>query len=509
MRKVNFFSILCLFAFMTLNSTAQNSALKFADNGFGGFHNTVTVYGINVNGATSLSVEAWCNLNSYQPYATILIKENQPPCHLQNVAFNLFISPIGHVMFGIGNGSDFPVDSSSTVIPLHEWHHIAATWDGTTSRIYIDGILDASASAVGPLTDQNQGMDIGNRWNCTRRWLDGTLDELMIWSDVRTQAEISANMNNVLSNPAAEPNLIAYFQFDEGNGTTTQDSGPNGLTGQLGGVQYDAGETSAPAWVDSGVSFGGCSTVDLGDDKTVFYGYDPMECTTLTANVSEGTPPYTYLWSNGATTASTQVCPGTTTTYSVAVTDAGNCTTTGDVTVDVVDVRCGWFNHGVLVCHQSFFFPNWHYTVCVSKWLVPFMLYFGDELGSCNLYYKSTPVISEIPEFSSQEELEAYDRMLFEKYNANGNEPLTTQLNVYPNPVKSFASVEFTTKASDYTTIEVYNLLGEKITTLFAGATESGKQYNATFDGSSLNSGTYLIIMKQGGDVKMEKISVK
>jgi hypothetical protein len=50
-----------------------------------------------------------------------------------------------------------------------------------------------------------------------------------------------------------------------------------------------------------------------------------------TASVSGGTPPYTYLWSNGETTATAVNLPQG--TYTVTVTDASNCTATASVTI--------------------------------------------------------------------------------------------------------------------------------------------------------------------------------
>ena len=55
----------------------------------------------------------------------------------------------------------------------------------------------------------------------------------------------------------------------------------------------------------------------------------------LTTNVTGGTSPYTYLWSNGGTTSNISVSPVVTTSYTVTITDANGCTTTGSVTVTV------------------------------------------------------------------------------------------------------------------------------------------------------------------------------
>lgn len=48
--------------------------------------------------------------------------------------------------------------------------------------------------------------------------------------------------------------------------------------------------------------------------------------TTLTTTVTGGTAPFSYQWSNGATTSSSTVSPNATTSYSVTVTDANGCT---------------------------------------------------------------------------------------------------------------------------------------------------------------------------------------
>ncbi|WP_425412738.1 SdrD B-like domain-containing protein, partial [Lewinella cohaerens] len=60
------------------------------------------------------------------------------------------------------------------------------------------------------------------------------------------------------------------------------------------------------------------------------------EDATLVAVVSSGTPPYTYLWSNGGTSSSTVIEEVfATNTYTVTVTDADGCTATATGTVNV------------------------------------------------------------------------------------------------------------------------------------------------------------------------------
>ncbi len=59
------------------------------------------------------------------------------------------------------------------------------------------------------------------------------------------------------------------------------------------------------------------------------------QCTTLNCTTSGGTTPYTYLWNTNQTGNGIQVCPTTTTAYTVTITDVNNCTTTATVQVIV------------------------------------------------------------------------------------------------------------------------------------------------------------------------------
>lgn len=72
-------------------------------------------------------------------------------------------------------------------------------------------------------------------------------------------------------------------------------------------------------------------SVELGADQIVCTGTNA----TLRAEVLNGTAPFTYAWSNGATQSQINVVPGTTTTYSVTVSDAIGCKSSDQVTVQV------------------------------------------------------------------------------------------------------------------------------------------------------------------------------
>ncbi|MFN8396432.1 MAG: hypothetical protein U0176_17535 [Bacteroidia bacterium] len=87
----------------------------------------------------------------------------------------------------------------------------------------------------------------------------------------------------------------------------------------------------------------------------VYSGPTLSTCTTITANTTglSGTS-FSYAWSTGATTASINVCPTTTTSYTVTISDPVGARRINEVTVNVTDAACGnGANAGqkVYVCH--------------------------------------------------------------------------------------------------------------------------------------------------------------
>jgi hypothetical protein len=133
--------------------------------------------------------------------------------------------------------------------------------------------------------------------------------------------------------------------------------------------------------------------------------YQDSACATISVTASGGCPPYTYLWSNGATTPSQVVCPSVTTTYYVTVTDAQGCTGVDSVKVCVLDIACvGNTNNGqtgngqsgngstngngivhIAICHVPPGNPGNAMTKClpIPAAFIHVSQHAGDYLGAC------------------------------------------------------------------------------------------------------------------------------
>jgi len=76
----------------------------------------------------------------------------------------------------------------------------------------------------------------------------------------------------------------------------------------------------------------------------------------------------------------------------------------------------------------------------------------------------------------------------------------------YPNPFNPETNIEFAVPISGYTTLKVYNNLGEEITTLVNGNIEAGVLHQVTFKGSNFPSGLYFYTLRSGSFVETKKM---
>lgn len=76
-----------------------------------------------------------------------------------------------------------------------------------------------------------------------------------------------------------------------------------------------------------------------------------------------------------------------------------------------------------------------------------------------------------------------------------------------PNPVRSSATISYGLPSNSEVTLEVYNVLGQKVETLVNGAKSAGT-HNVDIDASELSSGTYLYRIEAGGVTKTGRMTV-
>jgi hypothetical protein len=151
---------------------------------------------VTVNNATSLNLtnrltlEAWVYPTKDGGWRTVVMKESSANYYLDSS--NGSFAGAGPSA-GLNNGSYRDVYGSSS-LPLNTWSHLAATWDGTTFRVYVNGVQVASKAVSGIIASTTNPLHIGGNsvWG---EFFAGKIDEVRIYNRVLSQTEIQADMN--------------------------------------------------------------------------------------------------------------------------------------------------------------------------------------------------------------------------------------------------------------------------------------------------------------------------
>ena len=163
------------------------------------------------------------------------------------------------IWFGIGDneqvrlhvGGTPYIDTASSVITVGAWHHIVATYDGsTTGKIYIDGV-DQSLTPSGTLELPDATASNIGRHPSGLNYFSGNLDEVALWDAALSEKDIKRIYNNGMPNNLLLPgvyatdrtsNLKGWWRFEEGSGTSVADSSGNGNTGTISGASSGGGK---------------------------------------------------------------------------------------------------------------------------------------------------------------------------------------------------------------------------------------------------------------------------
>jgi hypothetical protein len=128
----------------------------------------------------------------------------------------------------------------ATPIGTGTWHHVAATYDGATWKLYLDGNQDAQLAINQPVAAASDvPLAIASALNSTAvasGFFDGVMDEVRIWNFARTQAEIQSTINSAITVPTS--GLMARWALDEGAGTAVNGSAGTTVNGTITGAGY-------------------------------------------------------------------------------------------------------------------------------------------------------------------------------------------------------------------------------------------------------------------------------
>ncbi len=175
-------------------------------------------------GFPNITIEAWVKLGSTSSANAILNKG------AGSFDYQFGINPGGIPYMIIGGSS---ANSTGLTVTAGVWTHIAATYDGANVRFYKDGVLASTIPFTTALGTSTNEMRIA-RGNGDP--FSGDIDELRLWSVVRTDAQIFDD--RCKKNPSSftsTTGLLALWHLD--NNLIDAYSGFNGTIN--GTVSYD------------------------------------------------------------------------------------------------------------------------------------------------------------------------------------------------------------------------------------------------------------------------------
>ncbi len=187
---------------------------------------------------------------------------------------------------------------AETQLPVGQWTHIAATFDGQEIKLYRNGALMDSADAMGNVewSGAPAEMVLGNfPKEGASHFFNGQIDEVRLWNIVRTKDQLKASREINLTGD--ENGLVGYWQIDEGSGNITGDStdamNDASISGATWIIQDSPIEFKTPIY-DTGVIVGSAyqlrSRVGTNDFQT-FGQKDTITAADFNAGVKTVTAP--------------------------------------------------------------------------------------------------------------------------------------------------------------------------------------------------------------------------
>ncbi len=416
---------------------------------------------LDVNDDNAWTMECWIypfEVPASGTYPCILDRKYSFSFYIRNTNDNCGLGIVA--LSGSGTGFDIEgtLTSGTTYMTINEWHHVAASFDGTTTRLFIDGTI------VGTSTDPDFDLDasiaainVAARYSSDTgyiRYFHGAIDEIHYSNICRYTTDFSISKSS--PQESADSHTIFLHHLDEGTGTSISDEAGNFNT-SLRAAPHDAEWRSWDYY---------------SDDLSL-----PVELTSFTAAYAHHA--VHLQWQ----TASEVENLGFVILRSLTGTDPFN---------EIASYQTDPALRGAGNSSQA------HHYAYTDVQVVPNQTYWY-KLVDVNLNGTRTehPPISVKTTGSSSDLISE----------VGGGVPKAFALyQNYPNPFNPETKIKFDVPAADNGSskviLTVYDLNGKKVRTLFADNLDAG-HYSLKWDGTNaqgqkLNSGMYLLNLKAG-----------
>ncbi len=350
-----------------------------------------------------------------------------------------------HYLF---DGNSWSILGTTSVV-ANTWYHVAITAanDGMM-RLFVNGVEEGTAVSIGTLwTDGNRYVLNGYRTSAGVIQYSGLVDELRIWNLQRSQVQISGSMNSQLA--GNESGLLAYWNCDEGTGTTLYDQTNNTYNASLvNGTAFVTDVTPLPVELVSfkaakrlnGVELQWKTATELNNhgfdlERKLVSGFKVQGSGNTTSNMNPETPNASW-------------------TRIAFVEGNGSSNEQNEYSYTDRSISAGTFAYRLKQIDRD------------GKFI------YSPEI---EVSIGGVPAV-----FSLQQN--------------------------YPNPFNPSTTIGFTLQHSGLTTLKIYDAIGREVRTLANENLEAGVYHERTFDASRLASGIYLARLSSGSQTQIKKL---
>jgi hypothetical protein len=145
-----------------------------------------------LNFASALSVEAWVkpvDQAANQSRRIVAKPFTSTATPYNEFSLNSNAGAAAAAQFEITTGGTRTILTGTTTLPSDRYSHVVGTWDGTTMRIYVNGVLESSVAKSGTLNNYDQPLQIGRLpggW-----YFNGWIDDVGLYSKALTTAQVA------------------------------------------------------------------------------------------------------------------------------------------------------------------------------------------------------------------------------------------------------------------------------------------------------------------------------
>ncbi len=193
---------------------------------------------------TQFTVSAWVNIqNSTGQWQGVLVsRDDQTGASTPKAyGFAFVLNEAGKLLLQIAAGDAYLQLVAVNALPFGTWQNIAATFDGSTANIYVNGVNAGSHAVTGYAPVADMATIIGAIYvNQATYALNGALADVRYFNTALSATALAANMELVAPK---EDSLKAWWPLSAGSGNTTYDWSGNGYHGNL-----EAGAGASAIW---------------------------------------------------------------------------------------------------------------------------------------------------------------------------------------------------------------------------------------------------------------------